>query len=146
MNEDAGTTRGPGIGQVRSGSDSVLLVDDEPSILRLFRVMLRSGIPQARIECAENGSEAIRKFEKERADVLVLDLCMPVMDGQRAFLEIEKLCEVREWAMPAVVFCSAFAPPGAVRERIAADPRHCLLHKPIFNSELVDAVKARLSE
>ena len=134
----------PDDAQAESGSDGVLLVDDEPTILRLFCSMLEDSMPDVRVDCAGNGAEAIEKFGQTRHEVMVMDLCMPVMDGQRTFFEIEKMCQAQHWSMPAVVFCSAFTPPLAVRERIAGNPRHCVLHKPVFNSELVDAVRARL--
>jgi CheY-like chemotaxis protein len=127
-----------------TGTESVLLVDDEPTLLKLFCSMLESSMPNISIDCAENGAEAIEKFGQTRPGVMVMDLCMPVMDGQRTFFEIEKLCKTKHWSMPAVVFCSAFSPPSAVRKRIADNPRHCMLHKPIFSSELVEAVRDRL--
>jgi len=125
-------------------SGSVLVVDDEPTILRLFCMMLEESFPNVRIDSAGNGEEALEKFGRERPGVLVMDLHMPVMDGQRTFLEIERLCEVRHWSMPAVVFCSAFSPPTAIQKRLRRDSRHCLVFKPIVSRELVDAVKARL--
>jgi len=73
-----------------------------------------------------------------------MDLHMPVMDGQQAFLELKRMCESRGWEMPSVVFCTGFIPPDSIREVIARQPRHALLSKPVTGDKLVDAVKARL--
>ena len=70
---------------------------------------------------------------------------MPVMDGQSAFLEIEKRCCDNGWEMPRVVFCTGYAPPETVREIVAGSSLHALLCKPVSNEDLVDTVRARLA-
>jgi hypothetical protein len=46
--------------------------------------------------------------------------------------------------MPAVVFCSGFAPPAAVSKVVADGGLHCLLAKPVTADQLVSTVKSRL--
>ena len=70
----------------------ILLVDDEKSILELFRRLLAFRLPNCRIAVAVNGAEAIEQFHEAHHGVIMMDLRMPVMDGQTAFLEIQKLC------------------------------------------------------
>jgi CheY-like chemotaxis protein len=43
--------------------------------------------------CAEalNGRDALRKIQQRAPDILILDLCMPVMDGLQAARAINKL-------------------------------------------------------
>jgi len=60
----------------------VLIADDEPEVVRLFRRMLRTRIqPQDCLE-AYNGEEALRLVQTEKPDLVLLDLIMPEMDGQ----------------------------------------------------------------
>jgi len=60
----------------------VLIADDEPKVVRLFRRMLRTRIqPQDCLE-AYNGEEALRLVQTEKPDLVLLDLIMPEMDGQ----------------------------------------------------------------
>jgi two-component system response regulator RegX3 len=57
----------------------VLVVDDEESLLEAVRYALsREGFD---VSVARDGGEAVRLFEAERPDLLVLDLMLPVMNG-----------------------------------------------------------------
>ena len=123
---------------------SILLVDDEKAIRRLFQMILRSGLPGYNIELAANGAEAVESFTAEHHKLLLMDLHMPVMDGQTAFSEIQKLCESKKWEMPSVVFCTGFAPPDLLRSIVNEDERHCILAKPISGQVLTDTIKGRL--
>jgi len=73
---------------------SVLLVDDQPHILRIMRLGLeRNGY---QVEVAYNGVQALEKLRRHAFDVLVTDVQMPQMDGRA-------LCEtVRRDLAPAV--------------------------------------------
>jgi CheY-like chemotaxis protein len=74
-----------------------------------------------------------------------MDLHMPIMDGEKAFLEIRKYCKEAGIEMPAVVFCTGYAASDVLHKEVAADDRHCILNKPVRDSVLVDALKQRLS-
>lgn len=57
----------------------VLVVDDEPAIVRLVRATLeRDGVAVA---TASRGEEALTLVEQERPDLVVLDVMMPGIDG-----------------------------------------------------------------
>jgi two-component system response regulator RegX3 len=57
----------------------VLVIDDEESLLEAVRYALsREGFD---VTVARDGGEAVRLFEAERPDLLVLDLMLPVMNG-----------------------------------------------------------------
>lgn len=57
----------------------ILVVDDDPNIRELVRLFLeREGID---VFEASNGSEALAKLESTRADMVILDIMMPQMDG-----------------------------------------------------------------
>ncbi len=63
-----------------SFNGKVLLVDDEPHIRKYVSVLLRTlGSPI--IFEATNGREAVELFERERPDLTLLDVNMPVQDG-----------------------------------------------------------------
>jgi two-component system, LytTR family, response regulator len=79
----------------------VLIVDDE----RLSRQRLRRLLafePECEIagEC-ENGADALRALERERPDIIFLDVQMPELDG---FEVVRAMDEVR----PLIIFTSAF--------------------------------------
>jgi signal transduction histidine kinase/CheY-like chemotaxis protein len=60
---------------------TVLIVDDEPEALRLFRRMLVSAGRGYRVLRAEDGRQALNLLRSERPDVVLLDMVMPQMDG-----------------------------------------------------------------
>jgi len=126
------------------GTPQILVVDDEPSIVNLFKLILENYIQGVAVDKASNGAEALAMFSARRYDVIVMDLHMPVMDGQTAFLEIERVCRENRWPMPSVVFCTGYAPRDAVKKAISEGARHTLLNKPVRSEILVKAVQTRL--
>jgi len=60
---------------------TILVVDDEPEALRLFRRMLASTGRGYRVLRAANGRQALAILRSERPDAILLDLVMPEMDG-----------------------------------------------------------------
>lgn len=122
----------------------VLVVDDEDLIIRLFKTILTSELPGVSVDVAGNGAEALDSFRQNRHAVLLMDLHMPVMDGQVAFREIEKLCAANRWEMPSVVFCTGFAPPDSISRVVSGNSLHCLLSKPVPSSVMVDSIRRRL--
>jgi DNA-binding response OmpR family regulator len=60
-------------------SSTILLVDDEDSVQKLLAYPLeRDGF---RVVAARDGEEALRRFDDERVDLVVLDLMLPKLDG-----------------------------------------------------------------
>jgi two-component system KDP operon response regulator KdpE len=113
----------------------ILIVDDEPQILRF----LRSSLPPHGYECVEaaTGSEALRAFAKERPEALILDLGLPDQDG---FAVIET---IRKTALtPIVVLSARDDVDGKVRAlELGADD---YVTKPFDMSELLARLKAAL--
>jgi CheY-like chemotaxis protein len=119
----------------------ILVVDDSRGIRELFRIMLHAALPDREISVAENGKVAVERFERERPGVLLMDLNMPVMDGETAFIEIDRLCRAKGWRVPAVVFCTGYAPPDLIRSLTDGETPHYLLTKPVSEDELVGAIR-----
>jgi len=131
-------------GPVGRKEQRVLVVDDEHSILNLFKMILENFIPGIVVDRADNGVEAVDVFKQGRHPVLVMDLHMPVMDGQSAFFEIERYCRQNDIPMPAVIFCTGYAPQAPLRQAIGAQQHHLMLNKPVQSHLLVRAVRERL--
>ena len=70
---DARTEHAPG--------KTILIADDEPEALRLFRRMLDSSGRNYRVLRARDGQKALHMLRQHQPDVLLLDLVMPNMDG-----------------------------------------------------------------
>ncbi|MDT7572543.1 MAG: diguanylate cyclase [Actinomycetota bacterium] len=57
----------------------ILVVDDDPSIRRLLSVQL--GLAGHEVHIAEDGASAMVEIGRQRPDLMVLDVMMPVLDG-----------------------------------------------------------------
>jgi DNA-binding response OmpR family regulator len=69
--------------------ECVLIVDDEPAIRNLERVILKSAGYE--VLTASNGAEALEVLEHNAPSILVLDMAMPVMDGRSLFKRLDRL-------------------------------------------------------
>ena len=67
---------------------SVLVVDDNPAMCKLVTFFLTSAGYQ--VQTAANGVEALVAVQWHRPDLVVLDLYMPVMDGERFVQELRQ--------------------------------------------------------
>ncbi len=119
----------------------VLIVDDEPNILKLFKTLISISLTDIDVDLAVNGADAVDRFDEFHEAVILMDMHMPVMTGQRAFQKIEQMCREKKWAMPTVIFCTGYAPPEAVRRIVGNESRHRLLQKPVSAEQLVENVK-----
>lgn len=74
-----------------SFNGKILLVDDEPHIRKFVGLLLRQLGSPTIIE-AGNGQDGIALYQKERPDLVLLDVNMPILDGigtLRALREID---------------------------------------------------------
>jgi len=69
---------------------TILLVDDEPHIRKFVALILRQLGAPTLIE-ASNGEEALALYERERPDLVLLDVSMPVMDGLETLKRLKQL-------------------------------------------------------
>ena len=60
---------------------TVMIVDDEPDAIQLFRRMLISSNQDYRILTALDGKQALAMMQVDKPDLILLDLIMPEMDG-----------------------------------------------------------------
>ena len=70
---------------------NILVVDDEKDYCDVLKMILTG--KGYKVDTCGNGQEAVEKLEKKSFDLVITDLCMPVMDGRQLLEEIKK----REW-------------------------------------------------
>ena|ERR1017187_1967807 len=114
---------------------TVLIVDDDPQMLRLLRVML--GPQQVNVLAAPRPSDALRICAEERVNVLISDVSMPEMDGNKLAERVLKL-------YPGV---SVLLISGEVNQApaVKAGPVR-FLKKPFFPAELVRVLREMLAD
>ena len=69
------------LSQFGEGLGSIMIIDDNRDIVRLFSQTLRSLDAGYRIRAAYNGRQGIAMMHRRQPDLLMLDLLMPEMDG-----------------------------------------------------------------
>jgi len=79
----------------------ILVVDDEPAIVRLLRATLQ--VDGYAVVAADRGEQALPLLENERPDLVILDLMMPGMDG------FETLRRIRSRSKVPVIMLTARA-------------------------------------
>jgi len=79
----------------------VLIVDDEPQILRALRINLQAR--QYDVVVAASGGEALHETATARPDLVILDLGLPDIDG------VEVIRKVRAWSPVPIVVLSGRA-------------------------------------
>ena len=79
----------------------VLIVDDEPQILRALRINLQAR--QYEVHTAGDGAEALHMAASVRPDLLILDLGLPDIDG------VSVIHSLRSWSPVPIVVLSGRA-------------------------------------
>lgn len=121
--------------QVDVTSSRVLVVDDDPTVLRAFRRVLQGA---HEIVTARDGGEALRIIlGDQRVDAIICDIGMPKLDGPTFFSE---LFELRPQMMPRVVFCTG-GPPNEKTQRFLDRLQAPLLFKPVAAEDLLQAIE-----
>ena len=79
----------------------VLVVDDDPQMVRLIARMLETSGRDYEVACAGNGIAGLRDMRARRPDLLLLDIVMPEMDGHAMLAEVRADPALRD--IPVVV-------------------------------------------
>ena len=87
---------------VRREMKKIMVVDNEPDIVDLTRTVLELGGYQ--VVTAYSGEECLRRLEKEKVDLVLLDIMMPGMSG---WMLSDRLKENPLWKNIPVVFLTA---------------------------------------
>jgi two-component system response regulator RpaA len=119
----------------------VLVVDDEPEILKLFEAVLGSD-SRFEVKTAGTGYEAGMLTQQLRPDVVVLDLRLPDVDGNVVCRTIR---ENPELAQTHIIMISGAMGDEEERDLLAAGADACF-HKPLdmnaFTESILKLVKS----
>jgi len=111
----------------------VLLIDDDPALMRLMKFTLREeGFNVAQ---AANGAEGLQGVDSHRPQAIVLDMQMPVMDGAAFYQELRS----RGDETPVLIISANDA--RASQRALNAD---AFLQKPFDPDALVGALRGMI--
>jgi DNA-binding response OmpR family regulator len=114
---------------------TILLVDDETRMLDLLALYLTP----AGYKCIKrtSGNEAISFLENNHADLVLLDVMMPEMDGWETCSEIR-----RHWDIPVIMLTARSEKPDIIRGLKAGADDY--ITKPFDEGELIARIEAVL--
>jgi two-component system, OmpR family, KDP operon response regulator KdpE len=110
----------------------ILVVDDEPQILRVLRIHLTAR--QYTVITAATGAEALQRAEAEHPDVVILDLGLPDLDG------VEIVRRLRAWTGVPIIVLSGRADSRDKVEALDAGADDYVT-KPFSTDELLARVR-----
>lgn len=121
-----------------SNPGNILVVDDEPHMLRYMRTLLE--VDSYQVETLASGVEALERVQKEPLpDLVLLDVVMPELDGLQT---LERLHEVRPGLK--VVMLSCVSDPRTVVQAIHLGAQD-YLPKPFHEAELNAVIQRSLA-
>lgn len=120
---------------VQSGKETILLVDDDPSIREFGQELLeRYGY---RVLIAESGEQALIKFGAHPGgiDMIILDLGMPGMGGYRCLTELLKIDSTAR-----ILIASGYGPIGQAQEALKSGAKG-FISKPYRIEEMLAEIR-----
>jgi len=123
--------------RARRRSARILVVDDDPGLLRLLTIRLRS--ERYEVEPADSAASALAAVSRFRPDLVVTDLRMAGMDGIELLKELQ-----RRWPSLNVILLTAHGTiPDAVRATQSGAA--AFLTKPVAKELLLEEVRRALA-
>jgi CheY-like chemotaxis protein len=118
---------------------AILLVDDEPQLLEIFGFWLTAAGCR-NVYTAPDGHAALALLKTVAVDLLVTDVCMPIVDGITLVRRLEEVSP----QIPSVVFISGYSEFD--RREMYALGVEAFLAKPILRKDLIDVLEKALAD
>ena len=115
-------------------TETVLVVEDDPDVRRMYRAALT--LAGFDVIEAHDGLAALHILEQRTADLVILDLILPTIDGLTVQQEIAAQAGTRD--IPILIVTGSTLPLDHVKVP-------CILRKPVSPEELVAAVRRCLA-
>ena len=126
--------------EIRGGTETILLVDDDHFIRELGEEMLcRFGY---RVVAASDGESALEIFreQKESISLVILDLIMPGMGGSKCLKELLKISP-----RARILVASGYSPDASTKGALEVGAA-AFINKPYDNKQLLELVRKILDK
>ena len=117
----------------------ILVIDDDPWVLKIFQQILESEGHE--VSTAANGQEGLELFRQSPSDLVITDMVMPVKDGLKMIMELEK--EFPNVPTIAISGGGVIEPERYLTLAESIGTRKTLT-KPVTKQDLLDAVNIAL--
>jgi len=118
----------------QTGAGSVLVVDDDPSIREIIRLVLEK-VGLDVIEAAD-GRAAVESARADRPDIILMDITMPEMDGYEA---TEQIRDTPGLGQVPIIFLTG-RPPAEDNGEAFRRGGTAFMRKPFTNATLRDMI------
>lgn len=125
----------------------IMVIDDEPDVVTFLTTLLED---EGHETCfAMDGVEGLEKIQKERPDLICLDLLMPEKTGIKLYREIRKHPELKQ--IPVIMVTGFAAPDFPLIDfkrfinRRSIPPPEGYMEKPIDRHALLKAIRETLA-
>ena len=116
----------------------ILVVDDDPDYLRLFRnFLVQEGFS---VQCATSGEEALSILKDSSIHLMITDLNMPKMNG----IELAKKALILLPFMPIILHSGSISPELPLLAEVVGISR--VLAKPVNPCAMLEAIRNELCE
>jgi CheY-like chemotaxis protein len=116
-----------------------LVVEDDLTIRKIMLIQLK--LFALKVDCAQNGIEAVRFVENCRYDIIFMDIQMPEMNGIEATATIRNH-EVSQGHPPTVIVATTAG--GATKEQCLDAGMNGYVEKPVDINKLIDVFQTHL--
>ena len=116
----------------------ILVVDDE-EVVRLSHIRTLASM-HCNVEVVRDGSEALRVMEQRPADVVLLDLRMPGMDGMEVLKQIKQ-----RWPETEVVIITGYPNVETAKEAVRLGA-YDYLAKPVGPDDVINVASGAMTQ
>jgi CheY-like chemotaxis protein len=123
-----------------NGKKKVLLVDDDPMIVRMYSRKLEHG--GYKVNLAFNGEEGVASAKKDKPDIILLDIMMPKMNGIEALKKLKADAELKD--VPVLILTNLGDRPEDVEKAKKIGALEYLVKANIQLEDLMSVIKKYL--
>jgi len=112
---------------------NILVAEDDPIHQK---IAYRNLAGRHKIDIANNGREAVEYCQKKIYDLILMDLQMPIMDGQQAAIEIMRM----QYNVPIIIGLTN-KPLGSEKKQMLQQGFSAFIEKPLNLNELAELIE-----
>ena len=120
---------------------TILVVDDDDMNLKMAEFILKKDIKDVKVLLADSGMKCIDALQREKVDLVLLDIQMPVMNGLKTLELIRKREDLKN---THVIFLTASSDKETVMKAGLMGVAD-YVKKPFMPKELIDRVNRALA-
>jgi len=118
----------------------ILVVDDDPTLIKMIKIYFENlGFS---ISLAGSGVEALKAFDEEPPDVMILDIRMPGMDG----IKVCRKIRLEKGNLKTPIIAITGYHNEKIKKDVMAAGANAYMEKPLDLSRLLKIVKELISD